>query len=76
MCKIFYGNGTSRLVKKNKWRDKGHGVVQDIGPHLFDIINYWFKLKGRFKYLLKSKFENKSPDHSLLAMSKKIRNLF
>ena len=71
LCKIFYGNGTSRLVKKNKWRDKGHGVVQDIGPHLFDIINYWFKLKGRFKYLLKSKFENKSPDHSLLAMSKK-----
>lgn len=69
LCKIFYGNGTSRLVKKNKWRDKGHGVVQDIGPHLFDIINYWFKLKGRFKYLLKSKFENKSPDHSLLAMS-------
>ena len=25
-CKIFYGNGTARLVKRSKWRDKGMGV--------------------------------------------------
>ena len=70
LCKIFYGNGTSRIVRQNKWRDTGIGVVQDIGPHLFDIINYWFKLKGNFKFLSKSRFENKSLDHSVLTLSK------
>jgi len=71
LCKIFYGNGTSKLVKKNKWRDKGLGVVQDIGPHLFDILNFWFKFKGKFTFLSKSNFENKSPDHSILTSKTK-----
>ena len=26
-CKIFYGNGTSYVVKKNAWRDKKLGVI-------------------------------------------------
>ena len=44
-CKIFYGNGTSMLVKKSKWRDKGLGVVTDIGSHLLDLCLYWFGKK-------------------------------
>ena len=36
-CKIFYGNGTSYLVKKSKWRDKGSGVITDIGSHMLDL---------------------------------------
>ena len=71
LCKIFYGNGTSKVVKKNKWRDTGLGVVQDIAPHLFDILNFWFKFKGKFKFLSKSKFENSSVDHSILVSKKK-----
>ena len=42
-CHLFYGNGTARLVRKNKWRDKGLGVIQDLGPHLMDTILFWFK---------------------------------
>ena len=34
---MFYGNGTSLLVKKSKWRDKDKGVLTDIGSHLIDI---------------------------------------
>ena len=47
-CKIFYGNGTSLLVKKSKWRDKGKGVLNDIGSHLLDLCLYWFSDKINF----------------------------
>jgi scyllo-inositol 2-dehydrogenase (NADP+) len=39
--KMFYGNGTARLVKNSKWRDKGYGVLPDLGSHLLDTINFW-----------------------------------
>lgn len=63
-CKIFYGNGTSLLVKKSKWRDKDMGVLSDIGSHLLDICIFWFgdKIKT-IKIFQKNKFENKSFDH-------------
>ena len=63
-CKIFYGNGTSLLVKKSKWRDKGMGVLSDIGSHLLDICMFWFgdQIKS-VKVFEKNKFENKSLDH-------------
>ena len=53
-------------MKKNKWRDLSLGVVNDIGPHLFDLLDYWFQNKGNINFLSKSKFENKSYDHSIL----------
>ena len=40
-CRIFYGNGTAKLVKKN-WRDKGKGVRTDLLPHLLDVCRFWF----------------------------------
>lgn len=66
-CKIFYGNGTSYLVKKSKWRDKGLGVISDIGSHLFDLCIFWFgkKIKN-VKIVEINKFENKSPDHAII----------
>src|SRR5262249_37197730 len=26
-CRMFYGNGTARLVRESEWRDKGAGVL-------------------------------------------------
>ncbi len=69
-CHLFYGNGTARLVRKNKWRDKGLGVIQDLGPHLMDTILFWFKKQFKFKKVFKNKFENKSYDHAILSSKK------
>ena len=41
-CRMFYGNGTARLVRDSAWRDKGAGVLPDLGSHLLDTINFWF----------------------------------
>ena len=74
-CKLFYGNGTSRLVKKSPWRDKGIGVISDLGSHLLDICNYWFNVKPKkFCYFYYNRFENKAPDHSKISFKEK--NIF
>lgn len=69
-CRMFYGNGTARLVRESAWRDSGAGVLPDLGSHLLDTLEYWFgsdvqqrdfNLMGAFNY------ENKSPDHAIFA---------
>ena len=66
-CKMFYGNGTARLVRDSKWRDSGLGVLGDLGPHLLDICNYFFgNLKKNFNLVSSIKNENKSPDHVII----------
>ena len=74
-CRILYGNGTARLVKTSKWRDKKLGVISDLGSHLLDICFYLFgnNIK-KFKILSASKFENKAPDYSFAKI--KINNLY
>lgn len=67
-CKIFYGNGTSKLVKKSKWRDKGLGVVTDLGSHLIDLCIFWFgKDLKKMSILRLNKFENHSYDHAIIS---------
>lgn len=41
--KLFYGNGTAKLIKNSPWRDKGHGVIDDLFPHMLDLIYYFNK---------------------------------
>lgn len=62
--RLFYGNGTARLVKESMWRDKGHGVLPDLGSHLLDTFLFWFgdKKNQEFSVLQKSNFENRAPD--------------
>ena len=68
-CRIFYGNGTSLSVKKSQWRDKGTGVVTDIGSHLLDLCLYWFGEKiNLLRVIQLNKFENKSPDHAIILL--------
>jgi len=67
-CRMFYGNGTASLVKESHWRDKGAGVLPDLGSHLLDTANFWFDI-DREDFLLHScnNFENESPDHVIIA---------
>ena len=68
-CRIFYGNGTSLLVKKSKWRDKGLGVLSDIGSHLLDICLYWFGEKiNLLKIVEINKFEKRAPDQAIITL--------
>tara|TARA_A100001011_G_scaffold399481_1_gene508322 strand:+ start:134 stop:1039 length:906 start_codon:yes stop_codon:yes gene_type:complete len=72
-CRIFYGNGTARLSKLSNWRDRGLGVVTDIGSHLLDTCLFWFgnNIKD-FKIVSSNKFENKSLDHAVLLSKKNL----
>jgi predicted dehydrogenase len=67
-CRMFYGNGTARLVRESGWRDKGAGVLPDLGSHLLDTALFWFgKLADDFRVTSASRFENRAPDHVVLA---------
>lgn len=62
--KLFYGNGTARLVRDSAWRDKGAGVLPDLGSHLLDTVNYWFgQYFDGFNIYAANRFENQSFDH-------------
>ena len=66
-CRIYYGNGTAKLVKKSKWKDKGTGVIFDLGSHLIDMCLFLFEnYKTNFKLIQKNNFENNSYDHSIV----------
>jgi len=62
--RLFYGNGTARLVRDSDWRDKGAGVLPDLGSHLLDTMLFWFgKTDEDFSIHSSNCFENKAPDH-------------
>ena len=65
-CRLFYGNGTAQLVKSSEWRDKGLGVLKDLGSHLLDTIFFWFGHIKKWELVKLNKFENNSPDHAIL----------
>lgn len=63
-CRMFYGNGTARLVRQSEWRDHGAGVLPDLGSHLLDTARFWFgDLTDSFRVISASCFENRAPDH-------------
>lgn len=63
-CRMFYGNGTARLVRDSAWRDQGAGVLPDLGSHLLDTVNFWFGIKSESFSIVSSQcFENRAPDH-------------
>jgi predicted dehydrogenase len=67
-CRMFYGNGTARLVRDSAWRDQGAGVLPDLGSHLLDTSRFWFgDLAEDFTVVSASRFENIAPDHVVIA---------
>jgi len=70
-CRMFYGNGTAKLVRDSAWRDQGAGVLPDLGSHLVDTCAFWFgdEVKiGNWKMVSCNRFENRAPDHVVLLM--------
>lgn len=67
-CRMFYGNGTVRLVRESAWRDQGAGVLPDLGSHLLDTVRFWFgDVADDFRVTSASHFENRAPDHVVVA---------
>jgi scyllo-inositol 2-dehydrogenase (NADP+) len=64
-CRLFYGNGTARLVRDSEWRDHGAGVIHDLGSHLLDTARFFFGDIGEdFELVSVDRFENRAPDHA------------
>jgi len=62
--RMFYGNGTARLVRNSPWRDKVPGVLPDLGSHLLDTLNFWLgDIDPDFTLWSAERFENRSFDH-------------
>ena len=67
-CRMFYGNGTARLVRNSDWRDQGAGVLDDLGSHVLDTAQFWFgDIGDSFSVVSADRFENRSPDHVVFA---------
>jgi scyllo-inositol 2-dehydrogenase (NADP+) len=67
-CRMFYGNGTARIVRDSAWRDEGAGVLPDLGSHLLDTCRFWFGDIGtNFAVSAVNTFENCAPDHVVIA---------
>ena len=65
-CRMFYGNGTARLVRDSAWRDQGAGVIPDLGSHLLDTCRFWFgDVVNNFRLVSVNRFENRAPDHAI-----------
>lgn len=61
--RMFYGNGTARLVRDSAWRDQGAGVLPDLGSHLLDTALFWLgKPAGDFRIHAANCFENRAFD--------------
>ncbi len=72
-CRFFYGNGTARDVRNSAWRDKGLGVIADLGSHLLDWTQFLFgSLEGCPEILSANCFENSSYDHCTFSLNDKV----
>lgn len=66
-CRMFYGNGTARLVRDSAWRDAAAGVLPDLGSHLLDTATFWFgPLGDSFDVISANAFENAAADHVVI----------
>jgi scyllo-inositol 2-dehydrogenase (NADP+) len=66
--RMFYGNGTARLVRQSGWRDQGAGVLPDLGSHLLDTLLFWLPEARQWPFNLRAArhHENASFDHVVL----------
>ncbi len=76
-CRMFYGNGTARLVRDSAWRDQGGGVLPDLGSHLLDTARFWFgdAAIGQCQLIAANRFENRAPDHVVIGSERTVPRL-
>lgn len=68
--RLFYGNGTARLVRESAWRDSGSGVLRDLGSHLLDLLRFLLgDIDPAFRVTSARRFENRAYDHVVIASS-------
>lgn len=67
--RMFYGNGTARLVRDSAWRDQGAGVLPDLGSHLLDTLRDWLpgSVTWDFDVRLARRHENRAFDQVVVA---------
>jgi predicted dehydrogenase len=68
LARFFYGNGTAADVRRSEWRDRGLGVLPDLGSHLLDTALFLFgpgAVEAPLKLWALERFENRSSDHVL-----------
>ena len=65
-ARFFYGNGTARDARNSPWRDRGFGVLPDLGSHLLDTILFLFgPVEGDCRMWRADRFENRAYDRYL-----------
>lgn len=70
LAKLFYGNGTALDVKHSAWRDRGTGVLADLGSHLLDLTLFLLgPTSGKFEAWSFNRFENLAFDHVLFGFT-------
>ncbi len=67
LVKFFYGNGTARDVRQSAWRDRGAGVLTDLGSHLLDLALFLFDKKDlKLEPWRLETFENRAFDYAMI----------
>jgi len=67
---IYYGNGTAQLWKNN-WREKNlYSIINDLGVHLLDIFDFWFKFYPK-KFLTTARAKNELKCFDFFSFSSK-----
>lgn len=62
--RLFYGNGTAADVKGSPWRDRGAGVLPDLGSHLLDLLLFLLdEIPEGLAVWSARRFENAAWDH-------------
>ena len=68
-ARLVYGNGTVQNCI-GTWREGGYGVLEDLGCHLIDLIDFLFNdVSSDFLIWKASKIESQVFDHCIFATS-------